>query len=443
MSTDTVGIAVTAPETVRTAAGRNESAQSWRANLRRWVARRQVRTFMAVYVTLLRAAAIVAPRKREADADGLDILLTGTFHSDNWIRWHLKPLADSARCRRVRIVATNPVPDVANVEAIYPPRWMVRTMGAVPARLLTFMCVAAYARPHVVGGFHLLINGLVTALVGRLVGARTLYFCVGGPVEALDGGVWGENRYFERVETPDPVIERRLLEAVAACDLVVTMGTRAVKFFQSRGIDTAFRVVPGGITPPPPAPPVVPDFDFVLVARLVPIKRIDLFIRALRIVHDRRPSMRALIVGDGPLRDSLESLTAELGLTSVVTFAGQQGDVWPWLRRSRVFVLTSDSEGLALSLMEASLLGLPAVVSRVGDLPDLVEHGVSGYLVEGRTPDAFAERFLDLLNDDAGYGRLSRAAAAAGARVEMARTVERWDEALDFDARANSPRVHG
>src|SRR5688572_27892747 len=120
MSTDTVGIAVTAPETVRTAAGRNGTAQSWRANLRRWIARRQVRTFMAVYVALLRAAAIAAPRKREAGADGLDILLTGTFHSDNWIRWHLKPLADSARCRRVRIVATNPVPDVANVEAIYP-----------------------------------------------------------------------------------------------------------------------------------------------------------------------------------------------------------------------------------------------------------------------------------------------------------------------------------
>jgi glycosyltransferase involved in cell wall biosynthesis len=391
---------------------------------------------MAVYVMLLRAAARIAPRKRAVAADGLDVLLTGTFHSDNWIRWHLKPLADSARCRRVRIVATNSVPDVKNVEAIYPPRWMVRTIGALPARLLTFVCVAVYARPHVVGGFHLLINGLLTALVGRAIGARTLYFCVGGPVEALDGGVWGENRYFERVETPDAVIERRLLEAVAACDLVVTMGTRAVKFFQGRGIDTTFRVVPGGITPPPPASPVSPEFDFVLVARLVPIKRIDLFIRSLRIVHDRYPAMRALIVGDGPLRESLESLTTELGLTSVVTFAGQQPDVWPWLRRSRVFVLTSDSEGLALSLMEASLVGLPAVVSRVGDLPDLVEHGVSGYLVEGRTPEAFAERFMDLLDDDERYRRFSRAAAAAGAGVEMPRTVERWNEALDFDGRA-------
>lgn len=397
---------------------------------------------MAVYVGLLRAAAIVAPRKRVAGPEGLDVLLTGTFHSDNWIRWHLKPLADSMRCRRVRIVATNPVPAVANVEAIYPPRWMVRTMGAVPARLLTFIWVAARSRPHVVGGFHLLINGLVTALVGRLVGARTMYFCVGGPVEALDGGVWGENRYFERVETPDRVIERRLLEAVAACDLVVTMGTRAVKFFQSRGIDTTFRVVPGGIIPPPPAPPVTPDFDFVLVARLVPIKRIDLFIRALRIVADRHPSVRGLIVGDGPLRGNLEQLSAELGLTSVLTFAGQQVDVWPWLRRSRVFVLTSDSEGLALSLMEASLIGLPAVVSRVGDLPDLVEHGVSGYLVEGRTPDAFAERFMDLLGDDERYAQFSRAAAAAGARIEMSRTVERWDEALDFEARVKPSRSH-
>ena len=132
MSMDTVGIPVTAPETVRTAV--DTGSRPWRASMRRWFARRQVRTFMAVYVGLLRAAAIVAPRKRVAGPEGLDVLLTGTFHSDNWIRWHLKPLADSMRCRRVRIVATNPVPAVANVEAIYPPRWMVRTMGAVPAR---------------------------------------------------------------------------------------------------------------------------------------------------------------------------------------------------------------------------------------------------------------------------------------------------------------------
>ena len=99
-----------------------------------------------------------------------------------------------------------------------------------------------------------------------------------------------------------------------------------------------------------------------------------------------------------------------------------------WLRKGRVFALTSDSEGLSLALMEAMLCGLPAVVSDVGDLPELVEHGVNGYLVAERTPEAFAGPLAELLSDAARLARFSQAARAAALRYDVRETARRWDD---------------
>ena len=396
-----------------------------------WV-RLQVRLLMRGYAFALRMARMMERRARPLPPSGYDILLTGTFFSDNWVRSHLLPLAASDRCHRVRMVATTQVPDMPKVEGLYPPAWLMKYAGEVPARLLYFVWVAVRSRPDIVGGFHLMVNGLLAPLLGRLVRARSLYFCVGGPVEALDGGIWGGNRVFSRLGAPDPIVERRLLDAVDACDLVVTMGTGAIAFFRDRGLNTSFHVVSGGIDPHRfhPAATTLPEFDLIVTCRLVPVKRIDLFLRAVHCLVSDLPNVRAVIVGEGPLREALEGQARELGIEKNVTFVGQQAAVEDWLRRSRIFVLTSDSEGLSLSLMEAMMSGLPAVVSAVGDLGDLVVDGVNGYLVRDRSPEAFAEPLRRLLTDPEGLRQFSEAAARAGAANRPESVTHRWNAIL-------------
>jgi L-malate glycosyltransferase len=406
----------------------------------RWLTHLALRCLMAVYAGLMRAARRAGPRPRAVNGTGHDILLTGTFYSDGWITAHLRALAMSERCARLRFVSATPVPPLANVEPIYPPGWLTRLAGAVPARLATFAWVAFRTRPHLVGGFHLLINGLVAALVGRLVGARSLYFCVGGSAEVLDGGIRSENRLFATLPGPDPVVEGRLLQAVAACDLVITMGTGAITFFRERGVATTFHVVSGAIdTDRFREADTVPSVDLILVARLVPIKRVDLFLAAVERVRRELPAVTATVVGDGPLRPRLEQLARQLGIERQVSFVGQQRDVEAWLRRAKLFVLTSDSEGLSLSLMEAMLCGLPAVVSRVGDLGELVEDGVNGYLVSERTPEAFAARLLDLLTDPARRAGFGKAALRSGERFDVRTVTRRWNDILSASAGAASP----
>jgi phenylacetate-CoA ligase len=379
-------------------------------------------------------------RHRTDSAAGYDILLTGTFYSDNWIASHVRPLAAVQGCRRIWIVSTYPVPNIPNVVAVCPSRRLQKLIGPVPARLLTFIWTALRRRPAFVGGFHLLVNGLVAGFMARLIGARSIYFCVGGPTEVLDGGVRGENRLFSQMETPDPVVERHLIRAVGAFDLVVTMGTTAVDFFRRHGVRTRFQVVSGGIDAsrfePCDSAPVI---DLILIGRLARVKRIDRFLEAVRLVAEACPHVKAAIIGDGELRQPLEQLAGQLGLADTVSFVGHQRDVEQWLKRARLFVLTSDSEGLSLALMEAMMCGLPAVVSDVGDLRDLVQHGVNGYLVPTGSARAFATQIINLLTNEQRRRAFSRAARQAALRHETGAVTRRWAEILNGHTAPHEP----
>ena len=160
----------------------------------------------------------------------------------------------------------------------------------------------------------------------------------------------------------------------------------------------------------------------ITVARLDPVKDQATMLRGLRRAVDVRPDLQLEIVGDGPSRQSLERLVGELRLGANVSFAGYRRDVASLLLRPQVFLLSSVSEGIALTLLEAMAAGLPAVVTDVGGNREVVEPGVSGLLVPPGRPDLLAEQLLSVLDDVA----RARAFGAAGrARVER-----------DFDLRS-------
>jgi L-malate glycosyltransferase len=393
--------------------------------LARLVARIAIRSLLALHWTLVRAAGSLV--RRRPPAHPARVLLTGTFHSDAWIAAHLGPLAASPFCAEVVMVATTPVPALPKVTVVHPPRWLARSLGNVAARLATFVWLAVRRRPDVVGGFHLLINGLVAQLAARMCGARALYFCVGGPTEFAGGGYAGENAHFARLGTADDRVERLLLRAALAFDDIVTMGTGAATYFRDRGSDARVHTIGGAIDPREFYPAdATPEFDVVFVGRLVPIKRVDRLIGAIALAAETLPDLRAVIVGDGPLRAELEALAEERGVRERVSFAGRRADVPAWLRRSRVFILTSASEGVALSLMEAMMCRLPAVVPDVGDLRDLVEDGTNGFVVSTPTERGFADAIVELLQDPDRYRRFRAAAAERSASYTPQQVAALW-----------------
>jgi L-malate glycosyltransferase len=405
---------------------------SVKQRLRRWIWH-----FIVRHITLLSQIALVLAgcigrsRRRLRAKQGCEILLTGRFSSDNWILAFLEPLSASKECSRIWMVSTNPVPSIPKVESIYPPKWLMKILGVTPARILTFTWAALCKRPHVVGGFHLLVNGIAAAIIGRLAGARSIYFCVGGPAELRDGGVHSTDNYFRKMETSDSIVEARLLKITSVFDTIITMGTGAIRYLREKGVNADFQVVAGAINSQRFQPVAEdPTIDIIVTGRLVPIKRIDIFLQAVRVVVQKIPDVKAVVVGDGELRKEMLSLAMELGIETNVHIAGYQDDLIHWLQKTKIFLLTSDSEGLSLSMMEAMMCGLPAVVSDVGDLGDLVENGVNGYLVPRRSPKLFADRLIELLLDPQKLKDFSQAARRSALRYGTQNTIEHWDEII-------------
>lgn len=124
------------------------------------------------------------------------------------------------------------------------------------------------------------------------------------------------------------------------------------------------------------------------------------------------PTLRVLIVGDGPLRDDLRREIAQHGLESCVHLLGFRADVADLLALADVFALPSNDEGLPIALLEAIAAGVPAVATPVGAVPDLVQADCTGLLVPPRDDQALASAIDRLLRSPALCDSLSRNALA-------------------------------
>lgn len=141
-------------------------------------------------------------------------------------------------------------------------------------------------------------------------------------------------------------------------------------------------------------------FTLVYVGRLAAPKDIPTLLRALAKVRLTRKDVYLWIVGDGSLRAPAEQLCSELGLTDVVTFWGERACTGDFYVAADAFVLSSSTEGLPMSLLEAMEAGLPVVASAVGAMPEVVNGGKCGFVVPVGSADSFAGA-IDRLAGDA------------------------------------------
>jgi glycosyltransferase involved in cell wall biosynthesis len=179
------------------------------------------------------------------------------------------------------------------------------------------------------------------------------------------------------------------------------------------------RVVENGIAlgryfgvPRRPARDVI---TFGAVGRMQPVKNHRLLIEAFAAAHARHPGIRLRILGGGPLEDELRQRASELGVGPSVELCPFRPDPWSFLAEVDVFCLSSDSEGLPMSLLEALASGLPVVSTSVGGVPDVVRKTDSGWLAPA--------------GDVAGYAAALEAAITAPERAERGERARRLVEA--------------
>lgn len=210
------------------------------------------------------------------------------------------------------------------------------------------------------------------------------------------------------------------------------------------------RVIPCGVDTERfcPAQHIAPNNlpTIVCVARHVAVKSLGLLLDACAELRKRGVNFRCVMIGDGPLHDELKAKRAALKLDDVVTMPGaaDQDEVLRAWQQADVGVLCSENEGMPVCLMEAAACGVPVVATRVGGIPELVAHGVTGTLTQPGDALAFADALEILLGDSALRERMGTAARERALRnFSVAKQVdsllEVWGNVLNGDRKPLTP----
>jgi glycosyltransferase involved in cell wall biosynthesis len=136
-----------------------------------------------------------------------------------------------------------------------------------------------------------------------------------------------------------------------------------------------------------------------IIGRLAAVKDHKNLINAFKLAREKLKNIELMIVGDGPLKQELESYVQEMGLAESVVFTGARRDIAQLLSGFDIFILSSLDEGMPITLLEAMAAGVPVIATKVGGIPEIVVDGKTGFLVPPQAPDKLAEKIYLLLEN--------------------------------------------
>lgn len=165
----------------------------------------------------------------------------------------------------------------------------------------------------------------------------------------------------------------------------------------------------------------------ISTGRLSEEKGFDVLLKAFSLV---KKHVRAvlLILGDGPLGDSLNDLAKKLKINDTVRFLGYKKDVRPYLSVSDLYVCSSRFEGFGMSIIEALNVGLPVIATKTGGIAEIIKHGENGILTEPDNPQVVADAIAGFFSDGSKAESFRKNGFSFLAQFDIEQTVKRYEE---------------
>lgn len=175
----------------------------------------------------------------------------------------------------------------------------------------------------------------------------------------------------------------------------------------------------------------------ISVARLYPQKNQEMMIRAFAKIADKYPDWKLVMYGEGPRRQSLQLIIDNLQLTNRVQLPGRTEKVVEELRKSKIFCLSSDYEGMSNSMIEAICVGLPIVSTKVSGTDELIQDGVNGLLVDIGDEQGMTDALKKLIQNEELMKKMGAANREKASLFHIDTIMNEWMELIGHVVRNN------
>lgn len=204
--------------------------------------------------------------------------------------------------------------------------------------------------------------------------------------------------------------------------------TQQIKAFYSKKLQARTTIIPNPVTEKVfELKPVEKENRLIAVGRLAYQKNYSMMLEAMKNIISDFPDYHLVIYGDGPERKVYEQEIADKGLEKYVSLPGKTERILEEMNRSKVFVMTSDFEGMSNAMLEAICVGLPVVTTEVSGAHDLIENGKNGFITKVRDVNAFTDALRKVLSDEElmkTMGELNRQKAE---NFKTEKIVDQWE----------------
>lgn len=327
----------------------------------------------------------------------------------------IKPIADIEEVQEITVFRDMPGTECDKVKYVVP---RVKTPALLGQVCKFFQMLGRVKRGTKVAiGIYEIPHGLLAFVVGKIKGVPSVICVIGNPgYSKIRKGLRKKLTYY--------MLKR--------CAAVTVTGSQAKKILVENGVDeNKILILPNAFDGDEFKPSgAEKKYDIMTLCYLGPEKELLNFVKIVAVLKESKPDIKAAIVGKGPERERIEDAIKELSLEDNIDMLGYVPDAAQCFNESRVFVLTSSTEGLPRTVIEAMACGVPCVVSRVGDVEDVVVDGKNGFVIGSYDNiEGFAGKISVLLSDDKLYERCSREALLlVGEKYSRKAASELWQE---------------
>ncbi len=176
-------------------------------------------------------------------------------------------------------------------------------------------------------------------------------------------------------------------------------------------------------------------YDLIYMGNFVIEKDLPLWVDVVEKVKEKLPNIKTVMLGDGVLFEDIKGRIAEKRLGENIELVGRKENVYDYVNKSKLNMMTSKTEGLPMVVVETMACGVPSIVPNVGDISDLVKNNKNGIVVDSRNPEEFAKKIVELLSDNPAYIKMSKEAVKSIEEMATQTThevlVKTWEDVLE------------